>query len=107
MNTRLPSAIDLIEAGARCSQGKCLAKIEDQKTQEELIEQIDVKIRKIQEQTRPARLKMVYEFAEYHKIKGEALTELITWLCDYQDPTRRQRSPDLQVYMFGGEAKPI
>jgi hypothetical protein len=90
MNAKLPTAIDLMEAGARCSQGRCLTKTEAKKTQEELVEQIDAKIRKYQEQVRPARLKMANEFADHHKIEGEALSELIAWVCDYQDPIRRQ-----------------
>ncbi len=90
MNAKLPTAIDLIEAGARCSQGKCLTKTEDKKTQEELVQQIDAKIQKFQEQERPGRLKMVRKFADHHKIEGEALNELIAWICDYQNPIRRQ-----------------
>jgi len=89
MNPPLPTTGDLIEAGARCSQGRCLTKKGEQKTNEELIEQIDAKIRRIQEQQRPARLKLVREFADHHKIEGEALTELITWMCDFKEPVRR------------------
>jgi ATP/maltotriose-dependent transcriptional regulator MalT len=90
MKTKLPTAIDLIEAGARCFQGKCLVKIEEQKTQEEMSQRINDVIQEVQDLRRPARLKMVLKFADYHKIEGEALSELITWLCDYQDPISRQ-----------------
>jgi hypothetical protein len=90
MNAKLPTTIDLIEAGARCSEGKCLTKIDENKTHEELIERIETTIRKIQEQERPGRLKMVHEFADHHKIEGEALVELISWICDYQNPNRRR-----------------
>jgi len=87
--TKLPTAIDLIEAGARCLQGKCLVKVEEQKTQEEMSQRINEVIDEAQKLHRPARLKMVQEFARYHNIEGEALSELITWLCDYKDPVRR------------------
>jgi len=90
MSAKLPTTIDLMEAGARCSQGKCLTKIDDNKTQEELIQQIEIKIKKIQEQGRPGRLRMVHEFADHHKIEGDALIELTAWICDYQDPNRRK-----------------
>ena len=90
MNTKLPTTIDLIEAGARCSQGRCLTKTEDNKTQEELIQQIEIKIKKFQEQERPGRLKMVHEFADHHKIEGDALIELTAWICDYQNPHGRR-----------------
>lgn len=88
MNDKLPTTIDLIESGARCSQGKCLTKIDDNKSHEELIQQIEIKIKKIQEQERPGRLRMVREFADHHKIEGDALIELTAWICDYQNPIR-------------------
>jgi len=80
------SASELAEAGAKCLRGRCVTKIEDQRSEEEIIDGIESKIRAYIDGDRPRLASLVREFSERHRLTPAAVDELSLWICDRQEP---------------------